>query len=244
VTLVTLPEFNTEVGTTDNPVSYDTKTSEMMGNPTRRTYGGLTAAYDFFNVELFGGQLPHCLITMQRHKGAFGYFSGKRFASLDDGTITDEIALNPAQFKGRTTMQTLSTLVHEMCHLWQFHLGQPGRTLYHNKQWAVKMREVGLIPTNTGLPGGKETGQRVTHMIEEGGPYARAYAKLEATGAAFLYHDRDDEKARQKKAASKTKYTCPTCQVNAWAKPKTSLVCGDCGDRMVSDATEADEGAS
>ena len=33
---------------------------------------------------------------------------------------------------------------------------------------------------------------------------------------------------RKKKAASKTKYTCPTCGANTWAKPETKLICGVC----------------
>ena len=53
----------------------------MNTHPTHRTYTSLDAAYDHFNRELFGGRLPTCLITMQRHKGAYGYFSGARFAS-------------------------------------------------------------------------------------------------------------------------------------------------------------------
>jgi hypothetical protein len=44
-------------------------------------------------------------------------------------------------------------------------------------------------------------------------------------------------KTRKKKAASKTKYTCGTCGVNAWAKPDTALLCGDCLEAM-----EAEEG--
>lgn len=40
------------------------------------------------------------------------------------------------------------------------------------------------------------------------------------------------EKVRKKKAASKTRYTCPDCQMNAWAKPDVHLVCGACGERM------------
>ena len=135
----------------------------MIAKPTR-TYTSLDAAYDHFNRELFGGQLPPCLITMQRHKGAYGYFSGERFASLDNPEeVTDEIALNPAHFASRTPAATLSTLVHEMCHLWQHHFGKPSRSGYHNKEWAAKMREVGLIPIDTGQPGGKDTGQKVTH---------------------------------------------------------------------------------
>ena len=34
----------------------------------------------------------------------------------------------------------------------------------------------------TGEPGGKETGQSVTHYIFPGGAYATAYAKLEGRG--------------------------------------------------------------
>ena len=67
----------------------------MTGNPTHRTYTGLDAAHDDFNRDLSGGKLPSCLITIQRHKGAYGYFSGDRFASTADAKeITDEIALN------------------------------------------------------------------------------------------------------------------------------------------------------
>lgn len=219
-----------------------------MTNPTSRTYASLTTAYDFFNAELFGGQLPPCLITMQRHKGAYGYFSGERFRNVaDQADVTDEIALNPAHFAERRPEQTLSTLVHEMAHLWQHHYGKPPRKAYHDKQWAAKMREVGLIPTSTGAPGGKETGQKVTHIIEEGGAYARACAKLLAEHPAILYHDRagDDEegrKARKKKAASKTKYTCESCGANAWAKPNTNLWCGDCQEAMQAENAEEGEG--
>ena len=82
------------------------------------------------------------------------------------------------------------------------------------------MREVGLIPTDTGEPGGKETGQKVTHIIEEGGRFDNACTAYLATDPAILYRDRaGDGETRKKKAASKTKYTCPDCGLNAWAKP-------------------------
>jgi ribosomal protein S27AE len=38
----------------------------------------------------------------------------------------------------------------------------------------------------------------------------------------------DGGESRKKKAASKTKYTCPTCGANAWAKPEPRLICGTC----------------
>lgn len=142
-----------------------------MTDPTRSTYDGLTEAYDFFNRRLFAGKLPRCLITMQRQKAAYGYFAGARFGTVDGAEITDEIALNPSHFRSRTTEQSLSTLVHEMTHLEQHHCGKPSRNGYHNKEWAGFMRSVGLIPSDTGAAGGKETGQKVSHYIAPGGPF-------------------------------------------------------------------------
>ena len=215
-----------------------------MHNPTTQTYTSLTAAYEFFNRELFDGSLPPCLITIQRHRGAYGYFSSERFASVEDpNTVTDEIALNPMHFATRRPVKVLSTLVHEMVHLWQYHYGKRPRHGYHDKQWAAKMREVGLIPTDTGAPGGKETGQKVTHLIDEQGRFASAVNNLLAEHPAILYHDRSNKTGavRKKKAASKTKYTCLSCGLNAWAKPNAPLVCGDCQAPMEAEITEEED---
>jgi len=212
-----------------------------MNNPTTQTYTSLSTAYEFFNKELFGGTLPPCLITMQRRSGAYGYFSGERFASLaDPKEVTDEIALNPVHFATQKPDEVLSTLAHEMVHLWQHHYGKPPRKGYHDRQWAAKMHEIGLIPTATGEPGGKETGQKVTHCIEKHGRYAHAVKKLLAEHPAILYHDRtgEDDTIRKKKAASKTKYTCPSCGLNAWAKPEVSLICGNCQKSMQTENIE------
>ncbi len=214
-----------------------------MNNPTKQTYTSLATAYDFFNQELFSGSLPSCLITMQRHKGAYGYFSGERFASLaDPKEVTDEIALNPAHFARQKPDEILSTLAHEMAHLWQHHYGKKPRKGYHDRQWAAKMHEIGLIPTATGEKGGKETGQKVTHIINENGHFARAVKKLLAEHPAILYADlSENDAASKKKAASKTKYTCPGCGLNAWAKPDAPLVCGACQEPMQAENVEEEE---
>jgi predicted SprT family Zn-dependent metalloprotease len=105
-------------------------------------------------------------------------FAEGRFGTVDGCETTDEIALNPSHFRSRTTAEVLSTLVHEMAHLWQHHHGKPSRASYHNKEWAVKMRALGLIPSDTGQPGGKQTGQKVSHYIEEGGAFDVACTAL------------------------------------------------------------------
>jgi hypothetical protein len=108
------------------------------------------------------------------------------------------------------------------------------RYQYHNREWAAKMREVGLVPSDTGRPGGKETGQRVSHYIQPDGPFARALARLDTQAVLYKDLDSDDAEAtRRRKAASKTEYTCPACEQNAWAKPGVNLICGDCGETMM-----------
>ena len=117
-------------------------------------------------------------------------------------------------------------LVHEMAHVWQETYGEPSRRGYHNRQWAEKMREVGLQPTSTGEPGGMETGQSVTHYIIPEGHYARAYAQLASSG--YKLHWQSLPAVGSAKKTSKRKFTCPECRQNAWAKPGACLICGQC----------------
>jgi len=201
----------------------------MTASPTQISYDNLNTAYDFFNGALFEGELPPCLITLQRKNKAYGYFAGERFATREGESVIDEIALNPSHFKDRTTEEILSTLAHEMVHLWQQHYGTPSRIGYHNKEWAFKMRSIGLIPSSTGEEGGKETGQSVSHYIADEGKFARSCAALLADGFTLPYIEIQEQgETGKKKAASKTKYTCPSCNLNAWAKPDTRLKCADC----------------
>ena len=216
--------------------SYDTK----MDAITPAEYRSFQEAYDFFNAELFGGSLPDVLVTLQRHAKAYGYFSPERFTERAGKGAAHELAMNPDHF-GRTDELILSTLVHEMVHVWQQTHGTTPRKSYHDRQWAAKMKEVGLQPTDTGKPGGKETGQKVTHYVIEGGAFSKAFAKLQGRGFKLRWQSRtaEGDPERKKKAASKTKYTCPGCGANAWAKPDTALICGECyeeGETLVMEA--------
>lgn len=157
--------------------------------PTRETYDELQLAYSHFNGRLFDGALPDCLITLQREKSTCGYFSAKRFARAD-GETTDEIALNPSYFAAVPLVETMQTLVHEMVHLWQHHFGTPGRVRYHNEEWACRMESVGLMPSSTGRPGGKRTGDKMADYAIEGGPFLQACAALLTTSFSISWFDR------------------------------------------------------
>jgi len=211
--------------------------------PTSEQYSELQYAYDHFNDHLFGGELPGCLITMQRQKKSNGFFHGNRFVAADGKTLTDEIALDPFVMKQRPARATLATLAHEMAHLWQHHFGKPSRSGHHNAEWAAKMIAIGLHPSDTGMPGGKITGQKVTHYIVDGGRFDRACHDLlnrEGFKLPFVQSAADPAKAA-KKRASKTKFTCPCCEAAAWGKPTLRIFCGECDERMLPADAGGDE---
>jgi predicted SprT family Zn-dependent metalloprotease len=190
-------------------------------------YQAFQQAYDFFNHELFGNSLPHVLVTLQRRSHTKGYFSPDRFAGRGVAEKVHELALNPDSFTSRTDEEILATLTHEMTHVWQCAHGDPGRPGYHNREWADKMKALGLYPSNDGNVSGKETGQNMSHYIIADGAFAEAYGKLKAKGFQ-LHWESAAREGNKTKIASKTKYSCPQCQQNAWAKPEAWLVCGEC----------------
>jgi hypothetical protein len=64
-----------------------------MASPTQE-YNAYQYSYDYFNTHLFGGRLPPCLITFQRHPHARGYFLRLDIAARNNPTLrTNEIAL-------------------------------------------------------------------------------------------------------------------------------------------------------
>ena len=150
--------------------SYNPRTKAI----TEVEYGDWQKAFDFFKEHLFKERwLPDVFITYQRRAHSRGYFSPDSFSARDGKSGKHELALNPNAFVDRTDEQIVSTLVHEMTHLWQQVFGKPPSRNYHNKEWAAKMESIGLMPSNTGAVGGKETGQQMTHYIIPGGAYQR-----------------------------------------------------------------------
>lgn len=146
-------------------------------NPTAELYQSLELAYQFFNEQLFERKLPQVIFTVQRQKGVMGYFAPERWGTLS-GQSCHEIAINPSYIARSRTIEVLQTLVHEMVHCWQFCYGNPGRKFYHNKEWAMKMIEVGLMPSSTGEPGGHIVGQHMSDYVLGDGKFYLACDRL------------------------------------------------------------------
>jgi predicted SprT family Zn-dependent metalloprotease len=196
-----------------------------------QTYDTLRDAFNFFNAELFGNKLSDPLILLHRHRNAYGYFCADRFGTKGEKTKIHEIALNPQHIRERNPKETFSTLVHEMAHQQQQEHGKPPKGAYHNKQWAAFMKAVGLHPSDTAKPGGKETGRFVSHFIVENGPFDIAFDKFAKKHDLALFGDLPMA-LKQKVKTSKFKFECPECGQNAWAKATASLICGECETAM------------
>lgn len=199
---------------------------------SRLIYDEVTAAFDYFNKTLFDNRLTPVAITLTRHRKAFGFFAPKAFRSRE-GEIAPEIALNPEHFVDRDPFEIYATLVHEMCHHYQNLFGKPSRNGYHNREFASIMKSVGLIASDTGEPGGKETGQNMSHYIDQAGMYIAAFNQFMQSHISE-WGAMTELSFVPKGNRSKVKYTCPECEQNAWAKPGANLCCGDCSqDTMV-----------
>lgn len=147
-------------------------------HPTSELYESLQKAYEHFNKKLFNSKLVKVIFTVQRQKGVMGYFAPERWGNLK-GVKCHEIAINPSYIANARLIEVMQTLVHEMVHCWQHCFGNPGRTSYHDTEWAKKMIRVGLMPSSTGEPGGKITGQHMSDYIIEGGAFLESYNDLE-----------------------------------------------------------------
>ena len=201
-------------------------------SPTAETYEGLEKAFNFYNDKLFENRLPSVIFTLRAGRKAHGYFWAEQFTHREDGDPTHEIAMNPATMS-RDLVEVLSTLVHEMTHLEQQEYGKPGKNGNHNREWVGLMERIGLIPSNTGQPGGKKTGRQMTHYIDPMGDFLTACNELIDTGFDLPYFTRPREAAAKKKDLSKVKHTCPSCDFKAWAKQGANLICGDCNEQLV-----------
>lgn len=221
--------------------------------PTSKFYGLFQYVFDHYNQHLFDGEIKDCVIVVTRRKNVFGHYSPKRWFSAQDYE-TDELALNPAMFVKFPLIEICQTIVHEMCHGWQYHYGKPSQPGYHNKEWAAKMQEIGLMPSRTGKPGGKIVGQNMGDYPMAGGRFlevseelmnneifAGLYLEVNPEIVGLLNDDSpifeqikdliSTHVAAKPKVPMKSKYSC-SCS-NVWGSPNLDISCNRCETNMV-----------
>ncbi len=222
-----------------------------MTTPTTHQFTKYQWLYNYYNKELFKGELPFCLLILSRSmEKVCGHFSKDRWEDKE-GNTTHEINLNPVYLATADDKHICQTLVHEMVHLWQHEFGKPSRTGYHNKEWAAKMQEVGLMPSHNGKVGGKKVGQQMDDYPIENGVFEKAFDKMSKDlllpfksheftaelefldalleGGTVTAGNGNELRPRPRpKPKKRTKYSCTSCNSNVWGKPNLELLCKSC----------------
>ncbi|MEL6467940.1 MAG: hypothetical protein AAFQ58_23500 [Pseudomonadota bacterium] len=224
--------------------------------PSIQASAELQYAVNHLNGAFWNGKVPNPILTYTNKANCLGYFVPDKF-QRSDGLVVSVIALNSAYLAVRPLELSLSTLAHELVHAWRHYLGplnrkgSKGKSGYHDSVWANEMERIGLMPTSTGLSGGKRTGYRVTHFIIKDGLFDLSCQELLDSGFRISWADRivrtnsseggdgtngvDPGNARANaRKRDRIKFTCSNvkCGLNAWAKPTALLICGHCRGPM------------
>lgn len=220
--------------------------TKQNGEPTIEQFASYQALYLYFNKKLFGGELPPIILNFSRKDKVAGFFAPNRWVSQDGENKTHEISINPSYMAKVPFIEVCQTLVHEQAHLWQMLFGKPSRSGYHNKEWAQKMEDIGLMPSSTGTEGGKKVGQKMSDYLLPGGQFEKAFKALpesiylpwvaneEIAAAPEAENEAEGqgEEDKPKKKKTRVKYTCPDCGTNLWGKPKLEVYCKPCESYM------------
>ena len=114
-----------------------------------------------------------------------------------------------------------------------------------NQEFAAIMASVGLICSDTGDPGGRQTGDHMTHYIDPNGLYAEVFQSMpeECLLPFKLLFDNDTfllgkpyksvGLSKIELSKIKTKYTCLGCGAAVWGRPALDLSCNPCKQVMV-----------
>lgn len=186
----------------------------------------MQVAVDHFKVLIGFSSDAH--LTFAPKANSAGYFAPNRNVGRGGASVAPHLVnLNPDHFIEATDERVASVLAHELVHLWRHENGPRSRGGYHDKLWAAKMKSIGLMPSSTGAPGGRETGSKMNHYVLAGGPFTELFAKLEATGWKLPLQSAP-RPGSTRAPNSKVKFNCPGCGANVWGKPDTEVWCKPC----------------
>ena len=86
------------------------------------------------------------------------------------------------------------------------------------------MTAIGLEPSDTGRPGGKRIGDRMSHYIVAGGPFDVACKAFLSKDQGLTWGDRPP---KPQTGGKRSKYIFSSCGLAAWAKPCVQLLCNE-----------------
>lgn len=160
------------------------------------------------------------------------------------------LAINP-DYLNRDIGEIVSTICHELCHVYEnafIHIPRGG---YHDKQWADLMRDCGLEPVYL-----NKSKTAVNHKVIKDGAFEAYVKKFEEKHGKDFFNivsyssevqkkvrkelgikdDEDDgepkadnaDKPVKKYNRNEIKYVCASCGLKVWGKSGLSIRCNEC----------------
>jgi len=101
----------------------------------------------FFNIAFFSDQQGNTPVISFETKNVrnLGHYEKER----NGFGLKESININRCHLD-RPLWQILAILIHEMCHSWQNLYGKPSGSWFHNKEFKLKMSEIGIVTDNKG----------------------------------------------------------------------------------------------
>lgn len=191
-------------------------------SPTLEQFSNYQLTYDYFNERLFDNDLKQCHLNFSRRASSGVYFRSN-FWKRQDGELIHEIGLNPL-FLAKPFPDVMALLVKGMGYQWQYDFGTPSPSAgYCNRELSEKLKALGLLLTETGEPGGRETGKWLKHFIIPDGQFEQAVEGIPDTYK--LPWVSGTTRLIKQPRFDKIKYTCPDCLAQVWGKSGLAFGC-------------------
>jgi hypothetical protein len=190
-------------------------------SPTLEQFSSYQLTYDYFNEELFDGDLKQCHLNFSR-RAASGVYFRPNYWKRQNGELLHEIGLNPS-FLGKPFSEVMALLARGMGFQWQYDFGTPSpSTGYCNRELTEKLKAIGLQLTDTGEFGGRETGKWLRHIIIPGERFDQA---VQAMPEEYKLPWISESIRIIKRPKDKISYTCPECLAQVWGKAGLAFGC-------------------
>lgn len=207
----------------------------------------LERAYGVLNKHYFEDKLPEVVITIQSSQKAYGHITvGKVW--MDSWDIYHEINLS-AEHLDRPVANVISTLMHEMCHLYAMENNikdTSNNYRYHNKHFKeiAEQRDLKIsYHDSIGWSVTEPTEKLLETIVKYGLDVQMEYVRMGENGWSGGNGDDgngDDGSdgnglngKRPKKKSNTRKYMCPACHNSVRATKDVNILCMDCNMQMV-----------
>lgn len=206
-----------------------------------RAVGQLEKMFTHINADLFDGELPVPIITVQSKPGTYGHCSVAKVWKRKDG---DTYELNiAAEVLDYPIEETLDTMIHEMVHLYCREHGikevsRGGK--YHNGRFKEEAEKRGLECYKAGQYGWntRPSDKLVEYALSKDWNEIRisrgaGYMPITTgTGGTAAAPGVAVGTPGGKRPSSTRKLTCPCCGQSVRATKKVNIICGDCMEKM------------